>query len=106
MKYMIKYTVRRIGLTYEQNFADEEALLTAFGKWKPEDGLSIQAFVAKVSGLGGYVLVEATDPKVVTSFIAKFNYWNDVEVVPVIDVSDAVPIAQSALAWARGSSKG
>ena len=83
-----------------------EGLLTAFGKWKPEEGLGIQAFVSKVSGNGGYVLVEANDPKVVASFVSKFNYWNDVDVVPVIDIGEAVQIGQSSLAWARNSSKG
>jgi len=106
MKYMIEYIIRNTGLTYEQNLAGAEALLTAFSKWKPEDGLSIHAFVSNVSGTGGYVLVEAGDPKFVTSFVSKFNYWNDVDVVPVIDVAEAVPIAQSSLAWARTSSKG
>ena len=49
-----------------QNLTGTEALITAFGKWKPEEGLSVQAFVSNVSGTGGYVLVEANDPKVVT----------------------------------------
>jgi hypothetical protein len=106
VKYIITYTIRNAGLTYDQNLTGAEALLTAFGKWKPEEGLSIQAFVSKVSGNGGYVLVEANDPKVVTSFVSKYNYWNDVDVVPVIDVGEAVPIVQSSLAWARNSSKG
>jgi hypothetical protein len=87
MKYMIEYIIRNTGLTHEQNFEGAEALLTAFSKWKPEDGLSIHAFVS-------------------TAFVSKFNYWNDVDVVPVIDVSEAVAIAQSSLAWARSSSKG
>jgi hypothetical protein len=43
MKYMIEYIIRNTGLTHEQNFAGAEALLTAFSKWKPEDGLSIHA---------------------------------------------------------------
>ena len=106
MKYMIEYTIRTTGLTYDQNLTGTEALITAFGKWKPEEGLSVQAFVSNVSGTGGYVLVEANDPKVVTSFVSKFNYWNDIDVVPVIDVGEAVQIAQSSLAWARSSSKG
>jgi hypothetical protein len=106
MKYMIEYAIRNTGLTHEQNFAGTEALLTAFSKWKPEDGLTIHAFVSNVSGTGGYVLVEAGDPKVVASFVSKYNYWNDVDVVPVIDVGEAVTVAQSSLAWARTSSKG
>ena len=83
MKYMIEYTVRNSGLTYEQNFASSEALLTAFGKWKPEEGLNILAFVANLAN-GGYVLIEAADPKVVAAFLSKFNFWNDVKVVPVV----------------------
>jgi hypothetical protein len=106
VKYMIAYTVRTAGLTYDQNLTGNEALITAFGKWKPEEGLSVQAFVSNIAGTGGYVLVEASDPKVVTSFVSKFNYWNDIDVVPVIDVSEAVQIGQSSLAWARSSSKG
>jgi hypothetical protein len=68
--------------------------------------LSIQAFVENLSGTAGYCLVEANDPKVVYSFVSKYNYWNDVDVVPVIDVGEAVTVAQSSLAWARTSSKG
>jgi hypothetical protein len=103
---MIAYTIRNTGLTYDQNLTGTEALITAFSKWKPEEGLSVQAFVSNVSGTGGYALFEASDPKVVTSFVSKFNYWNDIDVVPVIDVGEVVQIAQSSLAWARSSSKG
>ena len=106
MKYMIDYTVRTTGLTSDQNITNDAALLTAFSKWKPEEGLNVHAFVSNLQGRGGYVLVEASDPKVVTSFVSKFNYWNDIDVVPVIDVGEAVPIAQSSLAWAQSSSKG
>lgn len=81
--------------------------MMAFSKWKPEEeGLSILAFVSKVSLTGGYILIEASDPKVVASFVSKFGYWNDNHVVPVIDVGEIVPIAQASLAWAQSSSKG
>jgi hypothetical protein len=103
---MIEYTVRSTGLTYDQNLTNDAALLTAFSKWTPEEGLNVLAFVSNVGLTGGYVLVEATDPKVVASFVSKYNYWNDSRVVPVIDVGEIVPIAQSSLAWAQSSSKG
>jgi Protein of unknown function (DUF3303) len=105
MKYMIEYSVRSAGLTHEQNFASTDALLAAFSKWKPEDGLTIHAFVSKVAVNGGYVLAEASDPKVIASFISKYNFWNDVNAVPVIDVSDAVPIGAASVDWARAASK-
>ena len=105
MKYMIEYTTRDTGLTYEQNFANRDALLMAFSKWKPDDGLNVLAFVADLSN-NGYALVEAEDPKVVGSFAGKFAFWNDVRVKPVVDIMEAVPIASAALAWARNAVHG
>lgn len=40
---MIEYKIRAAGLTHDQNFSNTEGLLNAFGKWKPEDGLTVQA---------------------------------------------------------------
>ena len=37
MKYMLEYTVRTAGLSFDQNFAESHSLLTAFSKWKPEE---------------------------------------------------------------------
>ena len=33
MKYVIEYEIRTAGLTYDENFANQDALLKAFGKW-------------------------------------------------------------------------
>jgi hypothetical protein len=106
LKYMIEYKIRPAGATHDQNFSNTEGLLNAFGKWKPEDGLTVQAFVSNLAGNGGYVLAEANDPKVIVAFVSKYNFWNDVNVVPVVDVGEAVPIAAASLAWAKSSSKG
>ena len=80
MKYMIEYQIRNAGLSHDQNLTNQEALINAFGKWKPEEGLTVHAFVSNLAN-GGYVLVEAAEPGVVQSFVSKFIYWNDVEVV-------------------------
>lgn len=103
MKYMIEYTVRNSGLTGDQNFSNFDALLKAFGKWKPDEGLTVHAFVSTLSH-SGYVLVEANDPKVVASFTTKFTFWNDIKVVPVADIAELVPIAAASSAWARNAS--
>ena len=105
MKYMIEYQVRTTGVSHDQNFASLEALITAFSKWKPEDGLTVHAFVSDLAGVAGYVLVEANDPKVVVSFVSKYNFWNDVKVVPVLDIADVVPLNAASIAWARSASK-
>ena len=104
MKYMIEYSVRTAGLSHDQNFANQEALLNAFGRWAPEEGLMVHAFVSSLDSDSGYVLVEADDPKVIASFVSKYIYWNDVQVVPVVDVEEIVPINMASLAWARSSS--
>lgn len=105
MKFMIEYTIRDTGLTYEENFANRDALLKAFSKWKPDDGLNVLAFVADLSN-SGYALVEAEDPKLVGSFVGKFAFWNDVRVKPVVDIMEAVPIAGASIAWARNAVQG
>ena len=102
---MIEYTIRAAGLTHIDNFASAGALLTAFGKWRPEDGLTVHAFVSNLAGNGGYVLVESSDPKVIVSFASKYNFWNEVKVVPVIEISDAVPVTAASLDWAQSASK-
>ena len=108
MKYMLEYTVRTAGLSFDQNFAGSQSLLTAFSKWRPEEekGLTIHAFVSDLAGRSGYVLAEANDPKVITAFVSKYNYWNEINVVPVIDIGEAVPINASSLDWARKASAG
>ena len=102
MKYMVEYTVRNAGLRYDQNLDNFEALLKVFGKWSPEDGLVVHAFVGNLNN-GGYVLVEAADPGVVSSFVSKFTAWNDVEVVPVMDIAEVVGHGAEALAWDRAA---
>jgi hypothetical protein len=102
MKYMIEYTVRNTGLSHDQNLDNFAALLKVFGKWTPDDGLEIHAFVGNLSN-GGYVLVEAADPGVVSSFVSKFTAWNDVEVVPVIDIAEVVGHGAEALSWDRAA---
>src|ERR1700755_2199907 len=101
MKFMVEYRIRT-GLSHDQNLAGHDALLKAFGTWKPETGLTVHAFLSNFNS-GGYVLVEADDAKVVYSFVSKFFYWNDVNVVPVIDVADGVTIGGASLAWARNA---
>lgn len=103
MKYMIEYTVRSAGISHDQGLDILEALLKAFGKWAPEDGLTIHAFVGNLSNQGGYVLVEATDPGVVCSFVSKFTPRNDCEVVPMVDITEVLGHAAAALAWDRAA---
>ena len=44
VKYMIVYEIRTAGLSHDQNFANQQALIDAFGKRKPEEGLTVHEF--------------------------------------------------------------
>jgi hypothetical protein len=101
MKYMIEFAIRTAGLTYEDNLRNQEALLTAFEAWTPEEGLTVHAFLSHLS-YGGYILVETDDLGALNSFASKFHYWNDIKVVPVLDVSEGVAAGAASLAWVRG----
>ena len=105
MKYMLEYKIRTGGVSLEESFSGSQTLLTAFSKWKPEDGLTVHAFVSDLAGISGYVLVETSDPKIILSFVSKYNFWIDSNVVPVVDVGDAVTITSASLAWAQSASK-
>jgi hypothetical protein len=52
VKYMIEYQIRAAGLSHDQNLARQEALINAFGKWKPEEGLTVHAFVSNLANGG------------------------------------------------------
>ena len=100
MKYMIEWEVRRDGSPIEQTLANQDALSKAYARWQPEEGLTIHAFVYNMSA-GGYIFLEADDPSVVNSFVTKFVYWNEIKVVPVIDIADGVTAGTESLAWVR-----
>ena len=105
MKYVLEYSTRK-GSTYEETLKNYEAVLRAFDKWAPPAGLTIHAFVQKLEADGGYVVAETDDPTVLTHWVIQFLSWNDVRVIPVIDIGDAVPLYSSGLAWARGADGG
>jgi Protein of unknown function (DUF3303) len=105
MKFVIEYRFRNDGLTHDLSIANSAALLTAFSKWKPEDGLKVHAFLGTVAASGGYVFVEADDAKVVQAFVSKFVFWNEVTVVPVLDVGESVANAHAAITWAAQATK-
>ena len=103
LKFMITYSVRRDGLTAEQNIANSQALIKAFSKWKPDEGLKIHAYLGSVSGNGGFILAETDDARTISAFAGKFLSWVSVRVEPVLDISESVGIGQTALAWAAAS---
>jgi hypothetical protein len=48
--------------------------------------------------------MSADDPNVVLSFVSKYFAWNDVDVIPVVDVAESVAATSASIAWARAAS--
>lgn len=72
---------------------------------EPEDCLTVHAFASNLNN-GGYALVAPADAGIVLSSVSKSFSWNDIEVVPVADVTEAVPTGSGSLAWARAAADG
>ena len=104
MKFMVEWSTRP-GTTYEDTLTNEEALIRAFAKWAPPEGLTIHSFVMKVGAPSGYILVEADDPRLLAEFAAQYLAWNDAAYVPVMDVGDMVGVYTESLTWARSAAE-
>ena len=71
--------------------------LQLFSKWSPPEGLKMSEFVERLDGRGGYVVCETDDPLLLLDGPSKFGVANTFEVVPVMDIMDAIPVAQEAI---------
>jgi hypothetical protein len=71
-----------------------------FAKWTPSEGLEIKAGWTSASNDGGFLLLEVADVATLLDFSAKFKDLNDeLEIVPVVELSEGVSIAMKAYAW-------
>ncbi len=103
MKYMIHYSTRQIGMNFEENLESSNALTAVFAQWQPEEGMNVLAFVHALDGNKGYMLCETDDAKLVTAFVTKFSAWNDVSVVPVLDIQESVSIILESNEWTESA---
>ena len=98
MKYFLSWTPRGGGSAAET----EQALkgsLAAFSKWSPPAGVTFHQFLSRLDTGGGYAVVESDDPMLVAEGPAKFAPWFDFVVVPVVDIMEAIPVVQEAVAF-------
>ena len=59
--------------------------------------MTFHHFLARLDARGGYAVVESDNPILVAEGPAKFAPWFDFEVTPVLDMTEAVTIAQEAI---------
>ena len=98
MLFQVNYTTRAGG-SAKDNEESAKRALALFSKWSPPTGMEIKSFYARADGKGGSLVLEANDVKVLLDGPAKFGAINDFEIVPIVDIAEAVPILSEALEW-------
>ena len=99
MLFQINYTTREGGSARENEESGKRAL-ALFSHWSPPAGMEIKSFLARADGKGGSLVLETDDVKVLLDGPAKFGAINEFEIVPVLDISEAMPIYSEGAAWA------
>jgi hypothetical protein len=95
-KFPILYNYRLAGAA-QQNHEDQKKELDAFAKWHQPSDVTFLQFVARVDGQGGAAVVETDNPASLLNVCSTFVTWNEAEVIPVVDITDAVPLVQAGI---------
>jgi hypothetical protein len=96
MKYVIQWTVRDGG-SGAQNEEDAKRLLQLFSKWSPSPDATFHQFVERLTGTGGYAVVESDNLAAVMDGPAKFAPYLDFTVEPVVDIMESVAVGSEAI---------
>ena len=96
MKYVVSFTPRHGGSPADTEIAEKRSM-EVFSKWTPPEGVRFHQFLARLDTGGGYAVVESDNPTLVAEAPAKFAPWFVFEVTPVLDMTEAVTIAQEAI---------
>ncbi len=100
MKFVFQWT-RRHGATDME--ADLAAERRTFDAWMPDHRLTLLHFLSRADGRGGMALVEVDEPdgKLLGRAAAIFNPWYEFEIIPVMDIPDAIALMDEAKAFRR-----
>ena len=96
MKYVVSFRPRQGGSPADIEVAEKRSM-DVFAKWTPPEGVTFHQFLARLDTGGGYAVVESDNPMLVAEGPAKFAPWFDFEVTPVVDMTEAITIAQEAI---------
>ena len=99
MLFQVNY-MTRAGGSAKENEESAKRTLALFSKWSPPAGMEVKSFYARADGRGGTVMVETDDVKTLLDGPAKFGAINEFEIVPVLDITESVPILTDAIVWA------
>ncbi len=98
MKFVFQWTRRHGAADME---ADLVAERQAFDAWMPDHRLTLLHFLSRADGRGGMALVELDDPdgKLLGRAVAIFKPWYEFEIIPVMDIPDAIALDDEAKAF-------
>jgi len=70
-----------------------------FKAWTPPEGFEFKAHYTHADGYGGTAIVEAGSAALLYEAIIGFHAFNEFEVHPAIDITEAIPISDKVTAW-------
>jgi hypothetical protein len=87
-----------VGLSSDQ----QKRALDAFARWTPPKGLEMKGFYGLVDGRG-FCLCEADTPATIFAAVAPWaGIYNDYDIMPAIEIEQAVQIWNGAVAFREG----
>ena len=79
--------------------ADRERALQLFANWTPPAGFAFTSHYARADGEGGVFVAEAASEAVLLEAVSPFAPFFVFDLVPVVEISEAVPIFMKTNAW-------
>ena len=77
----------------------QERSLQLFTEWTPPDGIDFRAHYLRADGNGGIGIVDADAAAVIGEAVAPFSPFFEYEIVPLMEVEEAVAVLQRAVEW-------
>ena len=100
MLFQVNYTPVVRGSAAE-NHESMKRGLNLFGKWSPPTTMEVQAFYARADNKGGTVIVKTDDVMDLYDAAVKFVGIEEFEIVPIMEIGDAVVAQTEAVRWAE-----
>ena len=77
----------------------QERALQVFTEWTPPEEIRFHAHYLRADGNGGIAIVEADAATAVGAATAPFSPFFEYEVVPLMEVDEAIPVLMNAMEW-------
>ncbi len=78
---------------------DQRIGLKRFQAWQPPAGFSFQGHWATADGMGGMFIAETSSAALALEATAAFADMVDFDLVPVLDIMEAIPINARVFDW-------